>query len=158
VKQPASLVGALNSPHDKSADLGPQGRRAGFSTLWLQVPLPRPCELRLPTSGPVRQNEVCTTLRWREMDSNSRSPPTDLRLSRKSARLLARDRGVGADVSVQPGFVIIMPAPLEASGAPLCCSPVDPEDDERDQVPTIRAICRTEGCKYLEWTRAPRSR
>jgi hypothetical protein len=72
--------------------------------------------------------------------------------------LLARDRGVGADVSVQPGFVIIMPSPLEASGAPLCCSPVDPEDDERDQVPTIRAICRTEGCKYLEWTRAPRSR
>ena len=48
--------------------------------------------------------------------------------------LLARDRGVGADVSVQPGFVIIMPSPLEASGAPLCCSPVDPEDDdERDQ-------------------------
>jgi hypothetical protein len=72
--------------------------------------------------------------------------------------LLARDRGVGADVSVQPGFVIIMPSPLEASGAPLCCSPVDPEDDERDQVPTIRAICRTEGYKYLEWTRAPRSR
>jgi hypothetical protein len=33
--------------------------------------------------------------------------------------LLARDRGVGADVSVQPGFVIIMPSPLEASGAPL---------------------------------------
>src|SRR6185437_10089825 len=29
--------------------------------------------------------------------------------------LLARDRGVGADVSVQPGFVIIMPSPLEAS-------------------------------------------
>jgi hypothetical protein len=28
--------------------------------------------------------------------------------------LLARDRGVGADVSVQPGFVIIMPSPLEA--------------------------------------------
>ena len=50
--------------------------------------------------------------------------------------LLAKDRGVGADVSVQPGFVIIMPSPLEASGAPLCCSPVDPEDDERDQVPT----------------------
>jgi hypothetical protein len=25
-------------------------------------------------------------------------------------RLLARDRGVGADVSVQPGFVIIMPS------------------------------------------------
>src|ERR1700730_2654614 len=72
--------------------------------------------------------------------------------------VLARDRGVGADVSVQPGFVMIMPSPLEASGAPLCCSPVDPEDDERDQVPTIRAICRTEGCKYLEWTRAPRSR
>ena len=72
--------------------------------------------------------------------------------------LLARDRGVGADVSVQPGFVIIMPSPLEASGAPLCCSPVDPEDDERDQAPTIRAICRTEGCKYLEWTRVPRSR
>ena len=72
--------------------------------------------------------------------------------------LLAKDRGVGADVSVQPGFVVIMPSPLEASGAPLCCSPVDPEDDERDQVPTIRAICRTEGCKYLEWTRAPRSR
>src|SRR6202035_106434 len=71
--------------------------------------------------------------------------------------LLARDRGVGADVSVQPGFVIIMPSPLEASGAPLCCSPVDPEDDERDQAPTIRATCRTEGCKYLEWTRAPRS-
>jgi len=41
-------------------------------------------------------------------------PPTDLRLSRKSARLLARDRGVGADVSVQPGFGIIMPSPLEA--------------------------------------------
>src|ERR1700720_2062272 len=54
--------------------------------------------------------------------------------------LLARDRGVGADVSVQPGFVIIMPSPLEASGAPLCCSPVDPEDDERDQVSTIRAM------------------
>jgi hypothetical protein len=35
-----------------------------------------------------------------------------------------------------------MPSPLEAAGAPLCCSPVDPEDDERDQVPTIRAICR----------------
>ena len=85
-------------------------------------------------------------------------PPTDLRLSRKSARLLPRDRGVGAAVSIQPGFVIIMPSPLEASGAPLCCSPVDREDDERDQAPTIRAICRTEGCKYLEWTRAPRSR
>src|SRR3984893_19088036 len=56
--------------------------------------------------------------------------------------LLAKDRGVGADVSVQPGFVIIMPSPLEASGAPLCCAPVDPEDDERDQAPTIRAICR----------------
>src|SRR6202022_4335729 len=56
--------------------------------------------------------------------------------------LLARDRGVGPDVSVQPGFVIILPSPLEASGAP----------------PTIRAICGTEGCKYLEWTRAPRSR
>jgi hypothetical protein len=63
--------------------------------------------------------------------------------------LLARDRGVGADVSIQPGFVIIMPSPREASGAPLCCSPVDPEDDERDQVPTITAICRTEGCKYF---------
>src|SRR5690349_11318231 len=61
------------------------------------------------------------------------------------------DRGVGADVSVQPGFVIIMPSPPEASGAPLCCSPVDPEDHERDQVPTIRAVCRTEGYKYLEW-------
>ena len=54
--------------------------------------------------------------------------------------------------------LLIMPSPLEASGAPLCCSPVDPEDDERDQAPTIRATCRTEGCKYLEWTRAPRSR
>jgi hypothetical protein len=63
--------------------------------------------------------------------------------------LLARDRGVGADVSVQPGFVIIMPSPLEASGAPLYCSPVDPEDDERDQVPTIRAICRTEGLQIF---------
>jgi hypothetical protein len=39
--------------------------------------------------------------------------------------VLARDRGVGADVSVQPGFVIIMPSPLEAAGAPLCCSPVE---------------------------------
>jgi hypothetical protein len=48
--------------------------------------------------------------------------------------LPARDRGVGADVSVQPGFVIIIPLPPEASGAPLCCSPADPEDDERDQV------------------------
>ena len=29
-----------------------------------------------------------------------------------------------------------MPSPREASGAPLCCSsPVDPEDDERDQAP-----------------------
>ena len=28
-----------------------------------------------------------------------------------------------------------MPSPLEASGAPLCCSPVDPEDDKHDQVP-----------------------
>ena len=28
-----------------------------------------------------------------------------------------------------------MPSPLEASGAPLCCSPVDPEDDKRNQVP-----------------------
>jgi hypothetical protein len=36
--------------------------------------------------------------------------------------LLARDRGVGADVSVQPGFVIIMPSPLEASGAALLFS------------------------------------
>ena len=72
--------------------------------------------------------------------------------------LLARGRGDGAVVSAQPGFVIIMPSPLEASGAPFCCSPVDPEDDERDQVPTIRAICLTEGYKYLEWTRAPRSR
>jgi hypothetical protein len=36
--------------------------------------------------------------------------------------LLARDRGVGADVSVQPGFVIIMPSPLEASGATLLFS------------------------------------
>src|SRR5580700_9122140 len=35
---------------------------------------------------------------------------------------LARDRGVGADVSVQPGFVIIMPSPLEASGAALLFS------------------------------------
>ena len=57
--------------------------------------------------------------------------------------LLARDRGVGADVSVQPGFVIIMPSPLEASGAPLCCSPVDAEDNERDQAPTIREVCQT---------------
>ena len=47
----------------------------------------------------------------------------------------ARDRDVGADVSVQPGFVKIMRLPPEASGAPFCCSPVDPEDDERDQVP-----------------------
>ena len=81
-------------------------------------------------------------------------PPTDLRLSRKSARLLARDRGVGADVSVQLGFGIIMPSPLEASGAPLCCSPVDPEDDKRDQVPTIRAICRTERCRGSRGVRA----
>src|SRR6202023_514669 len=36
--------------------------------------------------------------------------------------LLARDRGVGADVSVQPGFVIIMPSPLEASGDTLLFS------------------------------------
>src|ERR1700737_344367 len=43
--------------------------------------------------------------------------------------------GAGADVSVQPGFVIIMALPPEASGAPLCCPPVDPEDDERDQMP-----------------------
>src|SRR6516165_10939397 len=63
------------------------------------------------------------------------------------SRFFVRDRGVGADVSVQPGFGIIMPSPLEASGAPLCCSPVDPEDDKRDQVPTIRAICRTERCR-----------
>ena len=48
------------------------------------------------------------------------------------SRFFVRDRGVGADVSVQPGFGIIMPSPLEASGARLCCSPVDPEDDERD--------------------------
>ena len=90
------------------------------------------------------------------MDSNFRFRRED-RVS-SLGLLLARDRGVGADVSVQPGFVIIMPSPLEASGAPLCCSPVDPEDDERDQAPTIRAICRTKGYKYLEWTRAPRSR
>ena len=37
--------------------------------------------------------------------------------------LLAKDRGVGADVSVQPGFVIIMPSPREASGAPLVVLP-----------------------------------
>jgi hypothetical protein len=46
-------------------------------------------------------------------------PPTDLRLSRKSARLLARDRDVGADVSHRVLRFV--------------CSPVDPEDDERDQ-------------------------
>ena len=67
------------------------------------------------------------------MDSNFRFRRED-RVS-SLGLLLARDRGVGADVSVQPGFVIIMPSPLEASGAPHCCSPVDPEDDERDQVP-----------------------
>jgi hypothetical protein len=36
--------------------------------------------------------------------------------------LLARNRVVGADVSVQPGFVIIMSSPLEASGAVLLFS------------------------------------
>ena len=81
------------------------------------------------------------------MDSNFRFRRED-RVS-SLGLLLARNRGVGADVSVQPGFVIIMPSPLEASGAPLCCSPVDPEDDERDQAPTIRAICYTEGCKIF---------
>ena len=96
---------------------------------------------------------LCPGGRWiRTSGSGERGRVSSLGL------LLARDRGVGADVSVQPGFVIIMPSPLEASGAPLCCSPVDPEDDERDQAPTIRAICRTDGCKYLEWTRVPRSR
>ena len=90
------------------------------------------------------------------MDSNFRFRRED-RVS-SLGLLLARDRGVGADVSVQPGFVIIMPSPLEAAGAPLYCSPVDPEDDERDQVPTILEICRPEEYKYLEWTTAPRSR
>ena len=87
--------------------------------------------------------EGSQTLRWREMDSNFRFRRERTGVS-SLGLLLARDRGVGADVSVQPGFVIIMPSPLEASGAPLCCSPVDPEDDERDQAPTIRALCRTE--------------
>src|SRR6202048_5292505 len=41
---------------------------------------------------------------------------------------------------------------IRTSGSGDCCSPVDSEDDERNQVPTIRAICRTEGYKYLEWT------
>jgi hypothetical protein len=49
-----------------------KAHRRGFTRLRRAAWLPRPCELRLPTSGPVRQNEVCTTLRWREMDSNFR--------------------------------------------------------------------------------------
>ena len=47
------------------------------------------------------------------MDSNYRFRRED-RVS-SLGLLLARDRGVGADVSVQPGFVIIMPSPLEAN-------------------------------------------
>jgi len=123
-----------------------------------------PCDGRTPTetssscvvgtSAEVAMRGSHRTHRGRRWIRTLVPPPTDLRLSRKSARLLARDRGVGADVSVQLGFGIIMPSPLEASGAPLCCSPVDPEDDKRDQVPTIRAICRTERCRGSRGVRA----
>jgi len=123
-----------------------------------------PCDGRTPTetssscvvgtSAEVAMRGSHRTHRGRRWIRTLVPPPTDLRLSRKSARLLARDRGVGADVSVQLGFGIIMPSPLEASGAPLYCSPVDPEDDKRDQVPTIRAICRTERCRGSRGVRA----
>jgi hypothetical protein len=49
------------------------------------------------------------TLCWREMDSNFRFRRERTVFSNLGL-LLARDRGVGADVSVQPGFVVIMPS------------------------------------------------
>ena len=43
------------------------------------------------------------------------------------------ERGIGTSERTfpfSPVFVKIMPLPPEALGAPFCCSPVDPEDDE----------------------------
>ena len=59
------------------------------------------------------------------------------RISRLSRNPLGCLRGIGTPERtsrVQAGFVKIMPLPPEASGALFCYSPVDPEDDERDQV------------------------
>src|SRR5258705_12094029 len=71
----------------------------------------RPRSQKQDLSG-SRKSGSQWTRRGREMDSNFRFPRED-RVS-SLGLLLARDRGVGADVSVQPGFVIIMPSPLEA--------------------------------------------
>src|SRR5580700_2591732 len=89
--------------------------------------------------GGSRMQESCPYGSVRGAPSNG-CPYRNEREDRVSSLslLLARDRGVGADVSVQPGFVIIMPSPLEASGAPLCCSPVDPEDASDTGPPSAR--------------------